>query len=69
MKQRVRGELGLTVAEVVLIKRNTLPKTSSGKVRRRDTRARLERGELELLTERPLAQSVPAARASNPAQV
>ncbi len=69
VKQRVRGELGLTVAEVVLIKRNTLPKTSSGKVRRRDTRARLERGELELLTERPLAQSVPAARASNPAQV
>ena len=36
VKLRVRAELGLPVAEVVLIKRNTLPKTSSGKVRRRE---------------------------------
>jgi fatty-acyl-CoA synthase len=67
VKQRVRAELGLPVAEVVFIKRNTLPKTSSGKVRRRDTRARLEAGELELLVARKPA--VPAARASNPASV
>ncbi|MBM4374741.1 MAG: fatty acyl-AMP ligase [Deltaproteobacteria bacterium] len=67
VKQRVRAELGLPVAEVVFIKRNTLPKTSSGKVRRRDTRARLEAGELELLVARKTA--VPAARASSPAAV
>ncbi|MBM4360605.1 MAG: fatty acyl-AMP ligase [Deltaproteobacteria bacterium] len=67
VKQRVRAELGLPVAEVVLIKRNTLPKTSSGKVRRRDTLARLETGELELLV--PRKPAVPAARASSPAAV
>ena len=49
--QAVRSELGLTIGEVHLIKRTTLPKTSSGKVRRRETKVRLERGELELLTE------------------
>jgi fatty-acyl-CoA synthase len=65
VKQRVRSELGIAVAEVVLIKRNTLPKTSSGKVRRRDTRARLEAGTLELLA--PRTPAVPAARASTPA--
>jgi fatty-acyl-CoA synthase len=49
--QAVRSELGLTIGEVHFIRRTTLPKTSSGKVRRRDAKARLERGELELLTE------------------
>ncbi|MFO0592591.1 MAG: fatty acyl-AMP ligase [Polyangiaceae bacterium] len=47
----VRSELGLTIGEVHLIKRSTLPKTSSGKVRRREAKLRLESGELELLTE------------------
>lgn len=47
----VRSELGVTLAEIVLIKRGTLPKTSSGKVRRRETKLRLERGELELVTD------------------
>jgi fatty-acyl-CoA synthase len=47
----VRGELGLHVAEVCLIKRGTLPKTSSGKVRRREAKRRLEVGELELLSD------------------
>jgi fatty-acyl-CoA synthase len=67
VKLRVRAELGLPVAEVVLIKRNTLPKTSSGKVRRRDTKQRLEAGELELLV--PRKPAVPPARASSPAAV
>jgi fatty-acyl-CoA synthase len=65
VKQRVRAELGLPVADVVLIKRNTLPKTSSGKVRRRDTKNRLDAGELELLV--PRKPAVPAPRASSPA--
>ena len=43
----VRAELGLTVAEVHFIKRGTLPKTSSGKVRRRECSRRLEAEELE----------------------
>jgi len=47
----VRAELGVQLAEVVLIKRGTLPKTSSGKVRRRETKQRLELGQLELVTE------------------
>ncbi len=63
VKLRVRAELGLPVTEVVLIKRNTLPKTSSGKVRRRDTKVRLEAGELELLV--PRKAPVPVARTSN----
>ncbi len=45
----VRTELGVPLAEVIFIKRGTLPKTSSGKVRRRETKLRLERGELELV--------------------
>ncbi|MEZ4298708.1 MAG: fatty acyl-AMP ligase [Polyangiaceae bacterium] len=47
--QAVRSELGLTISEVHLIKRSTLPKTSSGKVRRREAKLRLDNGELELL--------------------
>jgi fatty-acyl-CoA synthase len=47
----VRAELGLTLGEVQLIKRTTLPKTSSGKVRRREAKLRLESGELDFLTE------------------
>jgi len=47
----VRSELGLTIGEVHLIKRSTLPKTSSGKVRRREAKMRLEMNELELLSE------------------
>jgi fatty-acyl-CoA synthase len=68
--QRVRTELGVQLGEVVLIKRGTLPKTSSGKVKRRETRRRLEEGELELArstTPRPPQVHVPAARASSPA--
>jgi fatty-acyl-CoA synthase len=49
--QLVRAELGVAVAEVHLIKRGTLPKTSSGKVRRREAKRRLELGELELVTD------------------
>lgn len=47
----VRTEIGVTLAEVVFIKRGTLPKTSSGKVRRRETKQRLERGELEFVVD------------------
>jgi fatty-acyl-CoA synthase len=47
----VRAELGLSITEVHFIKRSTLPKTSSGKVRRRECRRRLEAAELELVSE------------------
>ncbi|MFT3769941.1 MAG: fatty acyl-AMP ligase [Minicystis sp.] len=47
----VRSELGLTIGEVYFIKRGTLPKTSSGKVRRRECKRRLEMGELELVSD------------------
>jgi fatty-acyl-CoA synthase len=47
----VRAELGVTVAEVHLIKRGTLPKTSSGKVRRREAKRRLDEDLLERLAE------------------
>lgn len=43
----VRGELGLTITEAHFIKRGTLAKTSSGKVRRRECKRRLEERELE----------------------
>jgi fatty-acyl-CoA synthase len=45
---QVQEGLGLVVHEVVLIRRGTLPKTSSGKVRRAETRARLASGQLDL---------------------
>lgn len=48
--QLVRAEIGIVVEEVHLIKRGTLPKTSSGKVRRREARRRLEEDELEILS-------------------
>jgi fatty-acyl-CoA synthase len=47
----VRAALGLTLGEVTFIKRGTLPKTSSGKVRRRECRRRLEENELELVSD------------------
>lgn len=46
----VRGELGLTITEAHFIKRGTLAKTSSGKVRRRECKRRLEDLELDLVT-------------------
>jgi fatty-acyl-CoA synthase len=49
--QLVRAEIGIVPGEVHLIKRGTLPKTSSGKVRRREAKRRLEAGELEFLVE------------------
>jgi fatty-acyl-CoA synthase len=61
----VRGEMGVTIAEVVLIKRGTLPKTSSGKVRRREAKRRLEAGELELLTREPAADDGAFALSAN----
>ncbi len=62
--QAVRSELGLTLGEVHFIKRTTLPKTSSGKVRRRDAKVRLENGELEILTESAAESSLPAMEQS-----
>jgi fatty-acyl-CoA synthase len=71
IKQKVRSELGLSVAEVVVIKRNTMPKTSSGKVRRAETRMRLEQGSLDFASiassMMPPPPAVPEARASAPA--
>lgn len=46
--QAVRSDLGLQIGEVHFIRRGTLPKTSSGKVRRRETKRKLELGELTL---------------------
>jgi fatty-acyl-CoA synthase len=45
---KINEATGLVTAEVVLIQRGTLPKTSSGKVRRSETKARLEEGTLDL---------------------
>jgi fatty-acyl-CoA synthase len=55
----VRAEAGLVVDEVNLIKRGTLPKTSSGKVRRRETKRRLEAGELEMVGDSTLPSLPP----------
>ncbi len=58
--QLVRAEIGIVPGEVHLIKRGTLPKTSSGKVRRSEARRRLESGELELLVDgEPNVDSMP----------
>jgi len=60
--QLVRAEIGIVPSEVHLIRRGTLPKTSSGKVRRREAKRRLVEGELELLTELGGLESVPPSR-------
>jgi len=67
IKQRVRSELSLDVAEVVMIGRGSMPKTSSGKVRRRETKQRLDVGTLELLKSAPVRRKAPAPRPSAPA--
>ena len=46
----VHAQMGLLVDEVHFLRRGALPKTSSGKVRRRETRARLQAGTLALAT-------------------
>jgi fatty-acyl-CoA synthase len=46
----VHQQMGLRVDEVHFLRRGALPKTSSGKVRRRETRARLEAGTLAFAT-------------------
>ncbi len=61
--QAVRAETGLTLDEVHLIRRGTLPKTSSGKVRRRETKRRLETGEL-LSIDRESSLSLPPPSSS-----
>jgi len=58
--QAVRSEMGVKLDEVFLIRRGTLPKTSSGKVRRKETKRRLEEGELELVTEADAESAVPS---------
>ena len=69
IRKRVRADLGISVAEVVFIERNSMPKTSSGKVRRRETKARLEDRSLQFYSPPPRRKPVrvPAARASSPA--
>ncbi|HSZ69041.1 MAG TPA: AMP-binding protein [Solirubrobacteraceae bacterium] len=46
---RVRAHLGIVVADAVVIEKDTLPKTSSGKVRRAETRMRYLARELPVL--------------------
>lgn len=58
--QAVRSEMGVQLGEVHLIRRGTLPKTSSGKVRRKETKRRLEVGELELVTEADVESAGPS---------
>jgi fatty-acyl-CoA synthase len=45
--EQVRSALGLVVDKVVLVKRGSIPKTSSGKLQRRKTRALFESGILD----------------------
>jgi fatty-acyl-CoA synthase len=61
--QAVRSEMGVQLGEVHLIRRGTLPKTSSGKVRRKETKRRLEEGELELVTEADAESAGPSTPA------
>ncbi|WP_437727369.1 fatty acyl-AMP ligase [Sorangium sp. So ce861] len=70
--QAVRAQLGVQLSEVALIKRGTLAKTSSGKVRRREMKRRFEAGELEVasdvdegVTPSPQADAVRASGAAS----
>ena len=61
-----RDSLGIDVDEVVIARPHTVPKTSSGKLRRNDTRLRYERGELEPAKVPVWRQLVRLARSSWP---
>ncbi len=61
-----RDSLGIDVDEVVIARPHTIPKTSSGKLRRNDTRLRFERGELEPKQVPVWRQLVRLARSSWP---
>jgi fatty-acyl-CoA synthase len=60
LKKIVYEQVGLVLDEIVLIRRGTLPKTSSGKVRRNETRIRWEAGTLELAEMGPVSVSAPS---------
>jgi acyl-CoA synthetase (AMP-forming)/AMP-acid ligase II len=48
IKVRIHESVGLVVDETIFIQRGTLPKTSSGKVRRGETKNRYLAGTLDL---------------------
>ena len=64
INEQVRSALGLTVNKVVLVGRGSIPKTSSGKLQRRQTKAMFEEGSLGNPRERSNAPSAesPALR-------
>ncbi|SFR53672.1 acyl carrier protein [Marinobacter daqiaonensis] len=64
-----RDSLGIDVDEVVIAKPHTVPKTSSGKLRRNDCRLRYERGELERKEVPVWRQLARLARSSWPQQI
>ena len=47
IRRRIREAAGLELSRVVLASPGTIPRTTSGKVRRAETRERLESGELD----------------------
>ena len=49
VRSRIGSALALPVADVVLVRRGRIPKTTSGKVRRAELRRRYLAGELERL--------------------
>jgi len=57
IRQAVTEELEVLVYAVVLIKPGSIPKTSSGKIQRRATRAQFENGELNVVTSNILKAS------------
>lgn len=70
IRQAVMSGHGVQVADVVLVRRGSVPRTTSGKIRRRACRDRYLTGELKVraaLLERPLASvsgQAPAVRAA-----
>jgi fatty-acyl-CoA synthase len=64
IRSAVRSDTGIVLGEVHLIKRGTLPKTSSGKVKRREAKRRLDEGELSLLEAGAIDADGPASGTS-----
>lgn len=64
IRKAVFEEFELTLNRVILIQPGSIPKTSSGKIKRAETRQRYLAGTLEPITERPqAAQALPAQAA------
>lgn len=65
VRQRIVAEFGVRAERVLLARRGSIPKTSSGKIRRAETRARYLAGELTLFADDSMSTSSTSSTSDN----